>query len=66
MEIKKGNNKLRIVSSWDDGSKLDIKLAGLLKKYNISGTFFIPNNTKLSEDEIRSLVEQGFKIGGHT
>ncbi len=55
-------------TSWDDGHRLDLRLAGLLKKYNIAGTFYVPKkylSKCLSEDEIIKLSED-FEIGAHT
>src|SRR5947209_1256927 len=61
-----------VTTSWDDGHKLDLKLALLLQKYNISATFYISPRCRrfsqedlLSAQEIRSLSES-FEIGGHT
>jgi peptidoglycan-N-acetylglucosamine deacetylase len=61
-----------VTTSWDDGHKLDLKLAHLLQKYNIPATFYIsPANREfskkdlLSEQEIQSL-SKNFEIGGHT
>jgi len=58
-----------ITTSWDDGHPLDLKVAGLLDKYNLSGTFYIPKtnieNPVMSETMIHSLSKQ-FEIGGHT
>src|SRR5260370_14434274 len=61
-----------VTTSWDDGHKLDLKLAHLLQKYNVPATFYIsPANREfskkdlLSEQEIQSL-SQNFEIGGHT
>lgn len=67
------NNKMKIITtSWDDGHKQDLKLAKLLKKYNIKGTFYIsPNNREfnkkdlLSNSEIKK-ISQDFEIGAHT
>ena len=58
-------SKPKIFTSWDDGSKLDLRLASLLKKYNLQGTFFIPSNCELSERQIKELGKD-FDIGGHT
>ena len=33
--------KTLITTSWDDGNKLDIKVAELLDKYGMKGTFYI-------------------------
>jgi peptidoglycan/xylan/chitin deacetylase (PgdA/CDA1 family) len=61
-----------ITTSWDDGHKLDLKLAKLLIKYNIAATFYIApsqpgfeRDDLLSEQEIH-LLSESFEIGGHT
>jgi len=60
-------NYFKVEFSFDDGSKEDIRVAELLKKYGFTGTFFIPTNTKgLKEEGIKKLVEMGMEIGGHT
>lgn len=58
-------------TSFDDGSKYDLKIAELLKKYNLTGTFYIivdrvDTSGNLSWKEIQGLKDQGFKIGSHT
>lgn len=53
-------------TSWDDGHKLDLKLATLLRKYKIPATFYIPTDTKeLTWPEVRRLAKD-FEIGSHT
>ena len=42
-------SKLIVTTSWDDGSRLDLKLAELLEKYGISGTFYVPKTEDDSE-----------------
>jgi len=61
-----------VTTSWDDGHKLDLKLADLLQKYSIPATFYVSPADRefsqkdlLSEQEIQSLSEN-FEIGGHT
>ena len=61
-----------VTTSWDDGHKLDLKLAPLLEKYGIRGTFYIsPKNREfrkadlLSDEEIIKL-RRDFEIGAHT
>lgn len=57
-----------VTCGWDDGHKLDLKLAKLLLEYKIQGTFFIPIHyldQKLSENELVGLSEN-FEIGSHT
>ena len=61
-----------VTTSWDDGHKLDLKLAQLLQKYTMPATFYVSPASRefaqkdlLTEQEIRSLGES-FEIGGHT
>lgn len=61
-----------VTTSWDDGHKLDLKLAKLLKKYNIKGTFYVsPNNREFKKEDLLSDKEilelsNDFEIGAHT
>ncbi|RYY06946.1 MAG: polysaccharide deacetylase, partial [Sphingobacteriaceae bacterium] len=58
-----------ITTSWDDGFPKDFKLAELLDKYSLPGTFYIPkNNAEHAVMDEKSIVELGkrFEIGGHT
>jgi len=62
---KKGK-KFELITSWDDGSIDDLKLADLLRRYNIPAIFYIPtNNRQLSKRDIVYL-SKSFDIGGHT
>ncbi|MDP4020950.1 MAG: polysaccharide deacetylase family protein, partial [Candidatus Adlerbacteria bacterium] len=61
-----------VTTSWDDGHVLDMRLAALLKKYNIKGTFYIapknreiPAEKRLTESQIKELSHD-FEIGAHT
>ncbi len=61
-----------VTTSWDDGHKCDIRLASLLRKYGVGGTFYIcpktrefPAAERLTPDEIRELAGE-FEIGAHT
>jgi len=63
---------LLVTTSWDDGHVADLRLADLMRKYGIKGTFYIApkcqdvkNNKRLSEQEIRKL-SRDFEIGAHT
>lgn len=58
-------DKRTLLTSWDDGSIHDLRLALLLKKYDIPAIFYIPCNCELNDEEIRFLSKD-FKIGGHT
>jgi len=61
--------KIIITTSWDDGHELDIKLAELLAKYGVEGTFYVP--LKNAEHQVMSSallteIASSFEIGGHT
>lgn len=61
-------SKLIVTTSWDDGSKLDLKLAQLLARYDIKGTFYIPKaylDNPLERNEIR-MLDKGHEVGSHT
>ena len=58
-----------ITTSWDDGHPLDFRLAELLNKYSLSGTFYIPKTNAehevMSPQHVAELAKE-FEIGGHT
>lgn len=58
-----------ITTSWDDGFPKDFKLAELLDKYNLPGTFYIPKTNAehlvMDENSVVQLAKK-FEIGGHT
>lgn len=59
---------LKVTTSWDDGDILDNKLADLLKKYGVKGTFYVTKNyrsDRLSETDIKNISEF-HEIGAHT
>lgn len=60
--------KIVVTTSWDDGNKLDMKLADLLEKYNIRGTFYpSPNHKRFSlTGENLKRLGQFQEIGAHT
>jgi peptidoglycan-N-acetylglucosamine deacetylase len=58
-----------ITTSWDDGFPSDLRLADLLGKYKMQGTFYIPRQN--SEHRVMTEMELvdlsvNFEIGGHT
>ena len=61
-----------VTTSWDDGHKLDLRLAKLLKKYNLKGTFYVsPKNREFKKQDLLSDKEvielsKDFEIGAHT
>lgn len=58
-----------VTTSWDDGHRLDLRLAELLDKYDIPATFYIPINYAdkkcLTNQEIKQIAKK-FDVGGHT
>ncbi|ADQ80466.1 polysaccharide deacetylase [Paludibacter propionicigenes WB4] len=63
------NKKIIITTSWDDGFALDIRIAELLEKYKLGGTFYVPiNNPQREVMNSAMLVEisKSHEIGGHT
>ena len=59
---------LTVTTSWDDGDVLDLKLANLLDRYNIKGTFYVAKEyrkKRLSDEEIKTLSHK-HEIGAHT
>ena len=60
--------KCSVTTSWDDGSIFDLKIAELLNKYGVKGTFYIPKVLfahPLDKHDILSLDKQ-FEVGAHT
>ncbi len=63
--------EIELETSWDDGSVLDIKVAELLEKFKLKGTFYvvcdwIGKQGYLNWDQIKDLDNRGFNIGSHT
>ena len=61
-----------VTTSWDDGHICDVRLATLLKKYHMKGTFYISpkdrelrEQDRLSDEQVRALSGD-FEIGAHT
>lgn len=61
--------KVIITTSWDDGHALDLRLAELLDKYGVKGTFYVPINNAEHPVMLPSeldVIAGKFEIGGHT
>jgi glycosyltransferase involved in cell wall biosynthesis/peptidoglycan/xylan/chitin deacetylase (PgdA/CDA1 family) len=57
-----------VTTSWDDGHPLDQRVAELLAKYGLPGTFYVPRSGQrpvMNASQIREL-SANFEIGGHT
>jgi len=46
-----------ITTSWDDGHPMDLRVAALLAKYGIAGTFYVPASTELGAVSAAQLRE---------
>lgn len=58
--------RMIITTSWDDGDARDLRVAELLDRYGVKGTFYIDKGcaNRLTEDDIRAL-SQRHEIGAH-
>lgn len=60
-----------ITLSFDDGNPLDLKIARLLRKYDLKATFYLPltnieGRPTLEPAQIIELRDSGFEIGAHS
>src|ERR1700735_3499371 len=57
-----------ITTSWDDGHPLDLRVAELLAKYGLSGTFYVPKTAETGTMTTSQVAElsRAFEIGAHT
>ncbi len=60
-----------VTTSWDDGDPNDVKIADLLRRRELPGTFYVPitgyqGRKTLSTNDLRALFSEGFEIGGHS
>jgi peptidoglycan-N-acetylglucosamine deacetylase len=57
-----------ITTSWDDGHPLDFRVAELLTKYGLQGTFYVPKVAEsgtMTATQVREL-SRSFELGAHT
>lgn len=57
-----------LTTSWDDGHPLDQRVADLLAKYGLAGTFYVPfkhSRPLMTDSEMRELCKS-FELGAHT
>jgi hypothetical protein len=62
------NGKAIFTTSWDDGNPLDFRIAEMLARFGLRGTFYIPRHIDsgvMSESQMQDL-SQSFEIGAHT
>jgi peptidoglycan-N-acetylglucosamine deacetylase len=57
-----------ITTSWDDGHPLDLRVAELLAKYGLPGTFYVPMTAECETMTVAQIRElsSAFEIGAHT
>src|SRR5208282_826544 len=66
--MSKTNRTFVMTTSWDDGHPLDMRVAELLVKYGLQGTFYVPRSSQtpvMDRSQIREL-SKFFEIGAHT
>jgi peptidoglycan-N-acetylglucosamine deacetylase len=70
MKAEPGGTPLMVTTSWDDGHPSDLRVADLLEKHGISGTFYIPctNSEGRPVMHATAVAQLGrrFEVGGHT
>ncbi|MDZ4227082.1 MAG: polysaccharide deacetylase family protein [Patescibacteria group bacterium] len=57
-----------VTTSWDDGDALDMRVAEMLDRFGVKGTFYIPReygSRHISDDRLRALAKR-HEIGSHT
>jgi peptidoglycan/xylan/chitin deacetylase (PgdA/CDA1 family) len=57
-----------LTTSWDDGDPRDLRLADLLARHDVPGTFYVPRShpgRSIGPGELRTLAER-FEVGAHT
>ena len=57
-----------ITTSWDDGHPLDLRVAGLLARHGLPGTFYVPRVAENGTMDLAQIWElsRAFEIGAHT
>ena len=66
--MSKTNRTFVMTTSWDDGHPLDLRVAELLAKSGLTGTFYVPRSSQkpvMNHSQIREL-SNSFEIGAHT
>ena len=66
------SRRVKVTTSWDDGHELDFRVAGLLERYGLQGTFYISPACREIDPASRLSAERAaqlggrFELGGHT
>ncbi|HUY99039.1 MAG TPA: polysaccharide deacetylase family protein [Thermomicrobiaceae bacterium] len=57
-----------VTTSWDDGHPLDLRVADLLARYGLQGTFYVPMQSErptMTPAQVREIASR-FEVGAHT
>lgn len=60
--------ELVFTTSWDDGHPLDFRIAQMLDRYELTGTFYVPRQAEtevMSTAQVQELSKR-FEVGAHT
>jgi peptidoglycan/xylan/chitin deacetylase (PgdA/CDA1 family) len=66
--MSKTDRTFVMTTSWDDGHRLDLRVAEVLAKNGLTGTFYVPRSNQkpvMDRSQIREL-SKSFEIGAHT
>ncbi len=68
MPVSQLRPRALMTTSWDDGHPLDFRVAELLEKYGLAGTFYVPRTSQKAVMHPQKIRELGrtFEIGAHT
>jgi peptidoglycan/xylan/chitin deacetylase (PgdA/CDA1 family) len=70
MQTDSADTPLLVTTSWDDGHPSDLRVADLLEKHGIRGTFYVPCTNSEGRPVMRSAeiiqLARRNEIGGHT
>src|SRR4029077_6794150 len=60
-----------VTTSWDDDDRSGLKVAELLSRHRVRGTFYVPtgklgSDSRFAAEDLRALSAAGFEIGAHT
>jgi peptidoglycan/xylan/chitin deacetylase (PgdA/CDA1 family) len=70
MKAEPGGAVLVVTTSWDDGHPSDLRVADLLEKHGIGGTFYVPSSNSEGRAVMHAaaIAQLGrrFEVGGHT
>jgi hypothetical protein len=64
-------SKTFVTTSWDDDDRSGLKVAELLSRYQLPGTFYVPtgrlgSDSFLSSADLKVFIAAGFEIGAHS